>query len=257
MTAQQEKMPVGQENQCTARTKKCRACEYRYKKGDKSWHCPNCEEPRRCTNKAVTSYTVCRLHGARGGKPPNIKTAIPERFEAAFNHIAQHPHLWDLAEQQTALSLRFSELFESLDDVQATHLSVDFVAVMDRLNDMERALRTIPPGKTTDRPVQNAITALNDMRSEFMPAYREDKLWEKITNLGEYLRKNYDTTMRHLQADEQMIPVAMVVEVMSLIMKEALLFIIDPNDRKVFNDRLRQFFPRDTSKTNVIDAKIK
>lgn len=259
MSAKKTDIPAGEPNQCTARTKNCRECGHRYKKGDKTWECPNCGEERRCTNMALDTYTVCRMHGARGGKPPNVKTAIPQRFEKAFNHLAEHPYLWDLADQQIALNLRYSELFNGLDDIEETHLSVDFQAVMKSLNDLEDTLRSLPTKNNAEyKALQNSFKALGKMRDEFMPAYREEVIWAKITHMGEYIRKNYDTTMKHLQADEQMVPIAMVIEVLSVINREALLFITDRQDRKTFNERLRVYFPRSQEHTEpVLNLKAK
>lgn len=113
---------------CKARTKTCRQCGYRYEGGDKSWECPSCGEPRKCTNNAVEPYSVCRVHGAGGGRPPiHGKFSIPNKYLDRFNEIRKDPELMSLAYNIALSETRTDELLQQIDENDATAAHVDLM----------------------------------------------------------------------------------------------------------------------------------
>ena len=235
---------------CSARKKKCSnpECGHRYKKGDKAWTYPKCDTGRRCKNKPVEGYNVCRMHGAGGGRPPGSKYNIARRIEAAFNRILGEPAIWEMVEQQAAMGARWEQLILKLDDLK--HQGVDTIAV---IKQVDRAMKGINRGG--ENGIHMAREALWEIRSLLDETYRENKLWAEILQITEFMRKNTDTQKKWARENLQLVPVNEVTEVLIFMQQSAFIFIPNPHDRKAYVSRIRSMFPPLENTELLIDGK--
>jgi len=119
---------------CKARLKTCRKCGYRFDGGDRSWECPTCGESRRCKTDALTPYAVCRVHGAKGGRPPiHGKYSIPSKYVDRFNQIRQDPELMSLAYNIALSETRTDELLQQIHENDAMAAHLDILAAIGRM----------------------------------------------------------------------------------------------------------------------------
>lgn len=113
--------------QCTARNQECRKCSYRYKKGDKSWECPSCKEPRRCERSPIKGFSVCGKHGAGfpksrgrpGGRPPvhgRTSKYLTTRLAAAHEEILGDTTLLEIMEDIALITVLRNETIKELED---------------------------------------------------------------------------------------------------------------------------------------------
>lgn len=229
-------MPKGFDYQCTARTKTCSSCQHRYKKGDKTWVCPNCGMNRRCQNKAITDRPTCRMHGGGGGRPPGAKYVIAKRISETFNRVFADPTIWDMAENQATLGARFEQLILQLDEItEEEGGGVDASAIHILVSKARKAIY---------KEQENlALDCLEDIMEILAPANREQYLWRQIMEINEMLRRNADSHKRYLLQQESKVSINEVVEVLVLIQKLAFIFIPEPRDRKAFARKMREFLP--------------
>ncbi|KKN47173.1 hypothetical protein LCGC14_0665690 [marine sediment metagenome] len=234
MTKADEKA-AAEKARCKARKKKCSNCKHRFTKGDKTWKCPECKTDRRCKNRPVEGYKVCRMHGARGGRPPGSKFSIARKIEAAFNRIMGNSTIWEMVEQQAAMGVRWEQLVLKLDDLK--HEGVDVAAVLKQVN---RAIKYVGQG---DKGILTAKEALWEIRSLLEDSNREHNLWLQILQVTEFMRKNSDTQKKWARENLQNVPVSEVIEVMVFLQQAAFIFIPNPQDRKAYINRIRSYFP--------------
>ncbi len=238
------------ESQCKARTKKCRKCKHPFTKGDKSWECPGCGENRRCLSKSVGDYPVCRMHGAGGGRPPGSKYNIAGVISKSFERIFEDNKLWEMGEQQAAMGARFEQLQLMLDDLDSHGIDVPEI-----LRVLEKAEGFLGEKKLD---TWKALQELSKIRELLDLANREYFIWNKIYENTEFMRKNADSTKKWLQANDQMIPVAELVQVITLFTKLAFVFIPNAKDRRVYADRIKaEFLPGKKEIHQIIEAKVK
>lgn len=235
MTKAKDKKDAAEIARCKARKKKCSKCKHRFLKGDKSWKCPKCDTDRRCKNKPVEGYKVCRMHGARGGRPPGSKYTIARKIEAAFNRIMGNSTIWEMTEQQAAMGARWEQLVLKLDELK--NEGVDVPAI---LKQVDRAIKFLGRGEKGEFI---ATEALWEIRSLLTDASREHNLWVQILQVTEFMRKNSDTQKKWARENLQNVPVSEVIEVMVFLQQSAFIFIPNPQDRKTYINRIRSYFP--------------
>ncbi len=230
--AKKKKKPL---KRCKARTKNCGQCKHRYVAGDKSWECPNCQKERRCKSTVVKGFDVCRMHGAGGGPPPGTKYIIAKPLQAAFNRIYNDPTIWDMAEQQGVLGVRFEDLLIRTETIEET----GGVPVEDILKLVDKVSRTMYSDKTR----YQATAALQEIADKLDAEYREERLWKQIIEISETLRRNADSHKRWALQSDQLISVAEVIEVIQFLQRLAFMYIDDKFERKEYAQKLKQILP--------------
>lgn len=242
---------------CKARLKTCRDCGYRYEGGDKSWECPECGEARRCTNKALTPYAVCRVHGAGGGRPPiHGKFSIPTKYIDRFNSIRQDPELMSLAYNIALSETRIDELLQQINenDARAAHVEIiSAIRVMEfdagllevfiselLLNEdglSAKEVRELIP----EHGFRGIFTGIAEIKQAVEPRSIEDHLWREVSFQLELTRRLNDTERKWATAHDQMIPIGIALEAIRTVMRDALEFITAPKDRQRFSDRIKGY----------------
>lgn len=315
--AVKEKEPI----KCRARTKSCRECGYRFDSGDKSWDCPMCTEPRRCTNDASQPYAVCRVHGAGGGRPPiHGKFSIPSKYVDRFNSIRQDPELMSLAYNIALSETRTDELLQQIDENDALAAHIDILAAIrgmehdvskfegfitnllvwgmveekeyERKNNIyKKAMAKSKEIKAPKKPKGKAVRELRiykrklkryqkelEKRKELFPPTKprkltakqirklvpthgftgiflglarlkqaieprniENHLWHEVSFHLELTRRLNDTERKWATAYDQMVPIGIALEAMRTVMRDALEFITDPRDRRLFSQKIKGY----------------
>jgi hypothetical protein len=243
MTETQQSPPNIREGQCIARKKSCRKCGHRYPKEERPfWYCPECGEPRRCTNKAKAGFDVCHIHGAAAGaantKPVHGKLLIHSKLQAAYNRIFLHPDLWDTSEQQAILNVQYETVLNSIGEIESNGQGVDIEtisAVLDRLEGMARSIEKGGGYKL--------LSPIMEIRNHLTPEYREQSLWSRLNQVGEHIRKNAESTKRFLKDSEMMVSAAELIEMMAWLQTIAFRFMPDPQVRREYVLTIREALP--------------
>lgn len=118
---------------CTANTKTCRKCKYRYPAGSKLTACPQCGEPRKCTRSAVTGYTVCQVHGAGSRKRPGGRPVVtgryskylPKRIAGRYEEALNDPLKLELDDEIAVARARLTELLDRADSGESYQAWID------------------------------------------------------------------------------------------------------------------------------------
>lgn len=226
-------MPAGRPNQCTARTKTCRACSYRYKKGDKSWHCPKCGEERRCTNNAVEDRNVCRMHGGYAGRPPSQKYRIAKDLTAAFSHAVSHPDLLNLNQEIALMAARQTDLMDRFENQDVSGVAK---LAMRAANDIETGIVTGNMTMTAE--------GLTELRRALDPAMIQQSIWFQMQGNFEVIRRLQDTERRWLAASKQAISIEKVLELVLLLQRIMFRYIPTAQDRSECAREIRGYLPR-------------
>lgn len=234
--AARQTMPEAvKDNQCKARTKRCRNCDHRYVKGDKSWYCPTCGEPRRCINAAVTGYPVCRSHGAHKKRKVSAKYLIASQISASFHRILADPDILNLTNEMAMVGARLEQLQARLEALDPIYNHGEVAAAIDK---MEKAL------EADDRPAMwKAIMRIKDASD---PIRVEGHIWSDIKDTLALLRSMQDTERRWLTANKQMVPIAQVLELIVYFQRLMFRYVTSSNDRQAIADEIRSLLPKDS-----------
>lgn len=243
--------------QCKARLKTCRDCGYRYEGGDKTWECPECGEARRCTNKALTPYAVCRVHGAGGGRPPiHGKFSIPTKYIDRFNEIRQDPELMSLAYNIALSETRTDELLQQINDNDARAAHADIIAAIRAMEFDVMKLegfinKVFGYGKELsaeeirdlfpEKRFRGIFTGLAEIKQAVEPQNIEAHLWREVSFHLELTRRLNDTERKWATAHDQMVPIGIALEAIRTVMRDALEFITAPKDRQRFSNRIKGY----------------
>jgi hypothetical protein len=231
-------------HRCSARTKVCRQCGYRYFKGDKTLKCPECKFDRRCRNKPIFGFTVCRMHGALGG----VATAgagkffVASQIAKAYNRVLNHPQLLSLGQEMALLTARTDDLMEMLESHDARAAAAELPTVLALLETVFLDMRREPDVACAMylkqfRHVLNLLTEVID------PIRIEHSLWHEVRENVEAVRRISDTERRWLQSNDQLIPAGQVVEVILTMQRITLKYIRLPQDRLSFANDMRALIP--------------
>jgi hypothetical protein len=73
---------------------------------------------RQCNRMPSKGKTVCRAHGAAGGRPPKHgRSSIPAKVSEAYARMAGDPKLRELNEEIAILGARIQQLLDQLDQL--------------------------------------------------------------------------------------------------------------------------------------------
>lgn len=260
---QKQMVPISKGQQCRARVKTCQnpECKYKFAAGDKSWNCPNCGRYRRCNAKAVHPFTVCRMHGAGGGRPPTTGKFIPpQQIADAYNAVYEDPSLLSLATNIALSEARTQDLLAMIDDndirAQAGDISVGLNmllnAVVASAEEIER-VSGIPQfaededGEPFEWNLQNSewmIKQIREIREALTPAVHAQKVWRQVNEQLEITRRLNDTERKWIDQHDQMVPMSQVIEAMAIVIRMALKFIPNAQDRSKFAKQMRELVPK-------------
>lgn len=227
------------DNQCTARLKTCRnkECRFRFKAGDKSWKCPKCGIPRRCTNKASQGYNVCRVHGAGGGRPPiHGKMIVPVQIADAFNRIIGDSSFMSLAMNQALLEARTNQLLEQINEYDT---SVAHSEIMSAIFKIENAM--LDPDSINSIELARAV---GQLKKAVDPVRIEYQLWGEVKDNLELTRRINDTERKYITQLDQLVPLGQVVEAFAIHLRIAMKYIVVTEDRGAFANEMRSLMPR-------------
>ncbi len=246
---QLKKMPSLPEGKCGKRNKSCSThgggCGYRFKKGDKSWICPNCAADRRCWANRVKNSNACRMHGAggsNGGRPPSQEYAIIQNLYPQYNQILSSPELLSNVQDIATLRAIGLHLFAEME-------KYDTGASM---NDLQKALATIGGAiqyGNTGRLRAGVDLALSAM-APVVAAEKTRREYYDTLNLANRMR---DSERKWILANQEMVPWVQVIEILDIFSQQMFKYIQDPSHRSAFTKEFKDRFG-DVSRKNG-DAK--
>ena len=242
-----ELIPIPKGVQCTARVKTCtkKSCRHKFPPGDKSWVCPDCETYRRCKSKAKQPYTVCRMHGAGGGRPPLTGKFIPPaQIADAYNALINDPSLLSLAFNIAMSEARTRELLEMIDSMDIRAQAGDISMTLNELlQAVFRASDTLKNAGVPDADTEYMIFTAKAVIEALKPAVQTEKVWRQVNNQLEITRRLNDTERKWIDQHDQMVPMSQILEALSVVIRMALKFIENASDRKAFSEQMRSLMP--------------
>jgi len=231
-------------NRCSARTKVCRKCGYRYVKGDKTLKCPECDFNRQCRNKPILGFPVCRMHGALGGAATAgaSKFFVASQIAKAYNRVLNHPQLLSLGQEMALLTARTDDLMVMLESHDARAAAAELPTILAMLETLYIDMRV-----DQERPLlawlKDYRHILNLLTEVLDPIRIEHALWHEVRENVEGVRRISDTERRWLQSNDQLIPAGQVVEVILTMQRITLKYIRLPQDRLSFANDMRALIP--------------
>ena len=216
------KKPPPDSQRCKALVRVCSKCSKRFKGGDRTPNCPQCNTSRRCRNRRVGDSEYCRVHGAKAGRPKTFGMRIAQSLNERYNRIIQSPELWDMLESQVLLKVRLEQLMERLDDLAKEGINVD--RVNELLSQCASAI-----SRENKPEAYNAITLI---RQEISDRITEFYLWGKMYEVIRMIA--YQSTQKKnidIKTDA-MISVAEMMEFNIFIQSIMFKYILNPNDRE-------------------------
>ena len=228
--------------QCKARVKKCSECGYKFAAGDRSWHCPECGTFRRCNNKAKFPYTVCRMHGAGGGRPPLTgKFVPPAQIAEAYNAIFDEPGMLSLAMNIALSEARTADLLGMIDDNDVRGQAGDIAFSISRLlNAIYAAENAAQDHNFSLAEFDFMVSTAKNLQEMLNPAVNAEKIWKKVNEQLEITRRLNDTERKWIDQHDQMVPISTALESVSIVIRIALNVITDPKDRTWFAKQMRE-----------------
>ncbi len=221
---------------CKARRKVCRNpannCDYRYKRGDPATHCPVCGYPRRCKNRAILGFGVCRMHGATPTAIKSGKYMISAQISAAFNRIVATPSLLNLSEELAIAATRTDQIMEQM---QVNDPTVVAGECMQAANMIEAGI--------LEAQHSEVAAGLRLLRAALDPVYIQKRLWEEFRDNTELIRRLSETERKWSFANRQAVPINQVLEFTVWLQQLMLRFIPSPADRAALAREIRSVFP--------------
>lgn len=214
---------------CTANTKNCRECEFRYPAGSNLSKCSACGEERQCKNRKHKDRATCRIHGSKGGGTPGRKFTIAKVIEHAYNRVLASPDVINLSQQIAISGSRISQLNELLDEYTE-------VANYGSIRKAHRALQTA--ALTGD--IGGVNEAIVELDAALMPIEAQGKLWLKMNDQLEVDRRLVATQQKWLKDSDQMVTMIEVVEIIAHFTRMVYKYLKNPIDRKAFADECRR-----------------
>lgn len=216
---------------CDKLNKNCRKCQYRFKKGDRSVKCPECKEDRHCKTPKMVGKATCRMHGAKGGRPPSPKYILPDKLNSSINRLLEHPELWTLSAELAANTHRTQELLRITEEydlvgagkILGDGLDIAQTALFDEnLIELQRGLDLIREGRIAE--------------------LRSAGVWRELRECIKLDMNLKMTNARIVQMREEAISVIEVREVLAMIVEAMMRVIQDPKDRKWVLNYVREHF---------------
>lgn len=214
---------------CSAKTKNCRNCGYRFPAGSDELACPECGEDRSCKNYALPGCSVCRMHGGKGGRPPSQKYILPSQIQRTYNRILQSGKMVDLSHEIAIIGSRIEQLMKLLDEFDS---QINAQRARDAVEQMEGALLS------GNRSTQFA--ALDQLRSALSPMEATNLIWHQLNDQIEIARKTILSQHKILHENRQMVTMEEVVELLVYFQRIVFRYITNPADRKALSLELRE-----------------
>lgn len=200
---------------------------------DGSFRCPGWSKTkgRQCGNSPMKDKKTCRMHGSKGGRPPNPKFIIGEKMKG-LNRLLDHPELTTLIPEAAANSAMLNRLFDRLEKCDSAGAGRE----IDNL--LKKAFAAVAFGKGSILEILQDIDSLRDEER------KESRInWE----IREHFRVSdaFVKTMHKMAMDsEAMIPAIHVLEYMQLFQR--ILFRVVPNaqDRAWVINEMRSYGPK-------------
>jgi|GEM_PF-6923813 len=225
---------------CAKRNKVCQqrsgGCGHRFKKGDKSFICPDCGQDRRCIAKKISGGKTCRMHGGAKGAgraPQTMKYMAPQIILDDYNKILKDPNLLTLSHEISLLSAHTQQIMDLLEDNNA--------AVANQ--ELRSAIGKIDKGSfNLDMPLireglRQAYKALDPITIQIL-AWTEIKDNWKLQSVMAKLQNEW------LQQKEEMIPRKHIIEILIWLNRITLKYIRDPKDRQAYGKEVLSLLPK-------------
>lgn len=187
------------------------------------------------------------MHGAGGGRPPiHGKFTIPSRYADRFNAIRSNAELMSLSLNVALNETRTDELLQKLNEVDTSAVHSEILTAIRGMElDVMRLsnwlghehIQALAP-KEGFGGIFHGLVAL---KLAVEPAHIEHTLWTEINFQLELGRRLNDTERKWATANDQMIPIAIALEAMRTVFRDALEFIPHPQDRAAFARRIRGY----------------
>lgn len=210
---------------CGGKLKTCRnkECAMRFPKElHDVWDCPNCGETRHCENDAMKNNTACRVHGAKGGRPPGAQYYTPVDVQDAVYALLESPDLTSLAFNIALSKGRSDQLMRMIDDADARAARYRIKEALKILN------QAIKGNKQGDMDESGVILARGMIEEALQPIFIEAQLWSEWMAHTELNRRLTETENKWLDTNDKMVPIEHVVDVFAMISKVAVQHIVDP-----------------------------
>ncbi len=191
------------------------------------------------------------MHGAGGGRPPvHGKFTIPTKYADRFNAIRQDPELMSLTMNVAINETRIDELLLQIHDNDTAAVHQDISAAVRMMEydvirlgnwlEKEKVAALIPK-----QGFGNILMGMVMLKQAVEPARVEEKLWHEVNFQLELGRRLNDTERKWATQHDQMIPIAIALEAIRTVMRDALEFIVPPEDRVTFAKRIRGYIGGD------------
>ncbi|NIM22477.1 MAG: hypothetical protein GTN64_08715 [Candidatus Latescibacteria bacterium] len=237
-----ELVPIKKGQRCTARVKRCGECDFKYAAGDPTWVCPNCSAHRQCKNVAAFPYSVCRMHGAGGGRPPRDGKFIPPMQVAeAFNAIYNDPKMLSLAFNIAMLEARSDEILRMINEKDSRAIAYEIGTTINDLLDVVY----LTDEKFEKAKVDNTeLVVVADRLLKLLEGpIIEQKLWGEFNRQQEVIRRLNDTERKWIDQHDMMVPMSQVIEAIAIVINFALRAIKATKDKAWFARQMRALMP--------------
>lgn len=237
-TKQLKQMPPLSEGKCGKRNKSCSihggGCGHRFKKGNKSWICPECAADRRCWSNRVSNSKACRMHGAggsNGGRPTGPDYAVIQNLYPQYNRILSNPELLSNQEDIATLQAIALKLFEEIE-------SYDTGAALD---DLQKAAAVIGGG------IQYGNTGrlragLDLMLSAMAPLRSERDTRREYYDIIRLKTKLIDDHRKWALENKEMVPWIQVLELLDIFSQLMFKYLKSGQDRSSFTKDFKDRF---------------
>lgn len=231
-------LPAIPDTLCGHRNKNCThqagGCGHKYKKGDKSWVCPECGQDRRCNSPKVKDATACRMHGGSPNRKmdPARRYAAPLAILDIYNERLADPDLLNMAQEIAAIQARNFQLFEMID---ANDPSLALQQLLEGLRMIDLGLTQTNFFKIRDG-YQLCMESLD-------PIVLQAQGWIELRNNFDLQTKMTDKQRDWLMQDRDMMPAAHVIETIIYVFREASKYIRDKNDKRQFGNSIKMIIP--------------
>ena len=171
---------------------------------------------RQCHNPAIKGRATCRMHGGRAAIGPLNPRAIKNgkyskhlsgRLLAAYQVGLDDPVLSGLHDELALCDARLNELVTSLEESSGPGQT--FVRFRNQFHHLIALL-----GEQSSVPIQKAI---EDIEESIHQGISSDKIWSSLLETMEQRRRCSETENRRIVNMNQAIPIAKVVELVSMI----------------------------------------
>lgn len=239
--APSEQSPLNPDAQrCSARTRRCRDCGYKYPKGDPSTNCPNCGAERRCQNVAVKNTGLCRSHCGKAietRRALNQKIIIPEKFLMQYNRLMSLKSMWTLAEEGAFLLAMREDLMDTLAKLDISGVAPQVDAHLQALYLHAQVMNVAGIQRSADE-IRRLLEPM------VIKGYTHTRLMDNI----EAMRRLAETQLKWTVNNQGMVPLAMVMELLTHQYNMTLKFITNIQDRIAYRRDFAAFLPEEAGK---------